>query len=140
MSCCWAMDFQSWAKNDWKYKQFSHIPFGIFSMYPFLHSLKLFLYIDNCLYIAVEAFSKNSYKLFEKKFHRSFDANLEKCTTLHILPPILSIRLTALPSLTQPHIMYPKQHRNWYQCLQSKEHSLPSIEKHWLGSVLFSWL
>ncbi len=46
-------------------------------MYLFLPSLKVF-YIDKCLYIAVETFTNNKfYKFFEKKFHYSFDTDLE---------------------------------------------------------------
>ncbi len=57
-------------------------------------SLKLF-YINNCLYIVIETFANiNFQKLFEKKFHQSFDTNLEN---VRFLPHILLEKLTALP-------------------------------------------
>ncbi len=46
----------------------SHVPIEMLSMYPFLHSLKLF-YIENYLHLGVETFVNSN--LFEKKLHRS---------------------------------------------------------------------
>ncbi len=60
----------NWVKSYLKYKQFPHVSIEMFSMYPFLRSLKLF-YIDNCLHVAVETFAN------KKELLPQFATNLE---------------------------------------------------------------
>ncbi len=64
-------------------------------MQPVLPSLKL-LYIDKCLFIAVETFANNNFISYVKINLTTVSMHITKCIILFVLPPILSERLTAL--------------------------------------------
>ncbi len=84
-----------WAKHYWKYRRFPHDSINKSSMYSFVTRLKLF-YIDNCLYIAVETFVNDNFISYLNRNFTEVWCKLRKGTILHVLPPILSKRLTAL--------------------------------------------
>ncbi len=74
---------------------FSSYSYWNVSMYPFLHSLKLF-HIDNCQYIAVGTVANNNFISYLKRYFSTVWCKFRKYAIPHVFPPILSKRLTAL--------------------------------------------